>query len=271
MHMRSPDGHEAGNSRGATEPPQYVPIEQEHERVPVRASGGLRRRAVILSVLMLLATGGTVSAAPWGAPPAEAATNCRVNARTLRAGSSGEDVRRFEQRLVQLKYFSGNPSDGRFDQETRHAVIAVQKQHGLTRDGIAGPQTHGALKCASTPKARFPKSGKHAEVSIDRQLVYMFDGGRVTGIFDASTGRKGRETPKGNFRVSWKKQGRNESSEFPGAYLYNPSYFTNRGHAIHGADSVPTSPASSGCVRVSVAASRSLAPQLPVQRRIHIY
>ena len=41
----------------------------------------------------------------------------------------------------------GNPlsEDGKFGANTRDALIAYQKQHGLTADGVAGPATLGKL------------------------------------------------------------------------------------------------------------------------------
>jgi L,D-transpeptidase catalytic domain len=59
-------------------------------------------------------------------------------------------------------------------------------------------------------------------------------------------------TPGGSFRVTRKILGLRVSRL---GQLYNPLYF-NGGIAIHGAPSVPAYPASHGCVRIPMAASR---------------
>lgn len=62
----------------------------------------------------------------------------------LRKGSSGEDVRRLQERLNELGYDCG-AVDGKFGDNTRRAVIAFQGAHGLKADGIVGSQTWAAL------------------------------------------------------------------------------------------------------------------------------
>ena len=58
----------------------------------------------------------------------------------LRSGSTGEAVRRLQERLTELGYDCGVP-DGSFGQGTRSAVIAFQRHNGLDADGIAGEKT----------------------------------------------------------------------------------------------------------------------------------
>lgn len=58
----------------------------------------------------------------------------------LRRGSKGEDVRKLQQRLMELGFLNGN-IDGSFGSQTYSAVLAFQKANGLTRDGEAGPAT----------------------------------------------------------------------------------------------------------------------------------
>ena len=60
--------------------------------------------------------------------------------RILRKGDKGEEVRRMQQRLMELGYLNGN-IDGSFGYQTYSAVLAFQKANGLTRDGEAGPAT----------------------------------------------------------------------------------------------------------------------------------
>ena len=56
----------------------------------------------------------------------------------LKKGSKGEDVKYLQQQL-------GLPIDGSFGQTTHAAVVALQKKHKLTADGIVGPKTWKAI------------------------------------------------------------------------------------------------------------------------------
>lgn len=62
----------------------------------------------------------------------------------LRLGSRGARVRELQALLVRAGYTI--TVDGDFGPATRDAVIAFQGEQGLTRDGIAGPQTMRALE-----------------------------------------------------------------------------------------------------------------------------
>ncbi len=59
---------------------------------------------------------------------------------TLALGSRGPYVRRVQSLLARIGYNPG-PTDGVFGQQTRQAVIAFQRNNGLTPDGIVGPVT----------------------------------------------------------------------------------------------------------------------------------
>lgn len=58
----------------------------------------------------------------------------------IRSGSSGEVVRRIQQRLKELNHYLG-PVDGLFGGGTESAVKAFQKAQKLAIDGIVGPAT----------------------------------------------------------------------------------------------------------------------------------
>lgn len=55
-------------------------------------------------------------------------------------GSRGNEVRQIQTKLKQLGYYTGS-IDGIYGNNTQKAVIAFQKNCGLTADGIAGPKT----------------------------------------------------------------------------------------------------------------------------------
>jgi len=72
---------------------------------------------------------------------------------TLRHGDRGAFVLDLQDQLEAIRYFSGR-IDGVFGNLTRQAVLAFQADHGLTVDGIVGPQTWGALKGAQARPQR---------------------------------------------------------------------------------------------------------------------
>ncbi len=163
----------------------------------------------------------------------------------LRQGSTGPQVIELEQRLSELGYWVGTV-DQTFDAQTRHAVVAIQKAAGVARDGIVGPVTWGVANAGTRPSAR-TGSGHAIEIDLSRQLLLVVDGGQVTEIHDTSTGRLPGSTPVGTFRIT------REIDDYryaPLGTLYRPKYF-HGGVAIHGYTSVPSSPASHGCVRVT--------------------
>ena len=57
-----------------------------------------------------------------------------------RYGSTGNEVRSIQNKLKSLGYYKGSV-DGIYGTQTKNAVIAFQRNCGITVDGIAGPQT----------------------------------------------------------------------------------------------------------------------------------
>lgn len=59
----------------------------------------------------------------------------------------GSDVAAVQQRLQVLKYYQGDV-DGYYGNQTRTGVLAFQRAHGITLDGIVGPVTYEELEKA---------------------------------------------------------------------------------------------------------------------------
>ena len=168
-------------------------------------------------------------------------------AQPLRPGDQGERVRSLNQRLISLGYLPGGRAGTSYDSATFHAVMAVQKWNGLTRDGVTGPRTRAALRDAARP-SRSRKPGRRIEVSLSRQVALLIDrAGTVRRTISVSTGAPGHDTPRGSFRV-FRKELRSWSVPYR-VWLPYASYF-NAGIAFHEASDVPAYPASHGCVRV---------------------
>ena len=62
----------------------------------------------------------------------------------LEVGSSGANVTKVQNRLIQYGYMTGS-ADGKYGEKTRDAVLLFQKRNGLTVDGRVGKATAAAL------------------------------------------------------------------------------------------------------------------------------
>ena len=61
--------------------------------------------------------------------------------RNLAQGARGAEVRRLQERLIELGYLPEGSADGAYGGKTRNAVRKFQANNGLTQDGIAGRTT----------------------------------------------------------------------------------------------------------------------------------
>ena len=185
----------------------------------------------------------------------------------LKKGSKGSAVKRLQTAMRDHGYWhSGN--DGNFGVTTEQAVMAVQKMHGLSRDGVCGPKTWAVIDRLGHARAR-TTSGSIMEVDIDRQVIFVVRSGRTRWVFNTSTGKSGWRTPRGRYRIFRQVNGMDHG---PLGSLWRPKYF-NGGIAIHGYTSVPGYPASHGCTRVSNSAMNYLwsSGLLPIGRRVWVY
>jgi lipoprotein-anchoring transpeptidase ErfK/SrfK len=185
-------------------------------------------------------------------------TTVPVDDGVLRQGDHGPEVKALQQRLIEL-HFDPGPADGAFGQATTYAVQGFQKLAGLGPDGRVGAKVQAALASPPAVESLVPGgAATRVEVDLKRQLLFLYQDGAVRLISHVSTGSgktycvKGdcdnkAITPIGSFRFAWRYSGWRESRL---GKLYNPVYFTSSGVAVHGALSVPTYPASHGCVRI---------------------
>jgi N-acetylmuramoyl-L-alanine amidase len=185
--------------------------------------------------------------------------------RTLTLDSSGPDVKALQERLEKLHYWVGS-INGDYGWDTLHAVTAFEKVQGIHPDGDTGTHVWSALNHPKTIGLKHPIAGAYAvEVNIAKQVVLLAKDGHIVHILDTSTaggyqftGSDGQEetaiTPTGHFTFQYKLTGTRVSKL---GTLYDPSYFTNTGYAIHGEGNgndggeVPPFPASHGCVRIT--------------------
>ena len=117
------------------------------------------------------------------------------------------------------------------------------------KDAIAafGPLTMkpGEFKWA----AEVPKEGE-TRVVIDllQQLFYVYRGEKLAGVATISSGKKGKETPLGFWKV-FRKQVKGYSRKYDNAPMPFMQMYDEKGIAFH-AGKNPGYPASHGCVRL---------------------
>lgn len=179
------------------------------------------------------------------------------------------DHRAAEQRLADLGYWTGRV-DGQWDEASRQALIAFQKVEKLKPTGRL-TRAHFEILLAAKRPAPLETNEAHIEVDLVRQVLFIADdAGVVAKILPVSTG-SGKEfksqgwardaiTHPGRYRVRQKISGWKKS---PLGELYYPVYFMY-GTAIHGYQSVPTKPASHGCVRIPMFAAKQFHKMIPV-------
>lgn len=185
------------------------------------------------------------------------AAESRQNA-LYRRDDSGQGVLDLQQKLSTSGYWCGAADSG-YGHLTEQAVFALQKSHGLARDGVAGPNVRQAL--AKNYRPQPAAGGNHVEVHLGSQLLLVVRGGSTSMVLNTSTAN-GKEyefkkrtytarTRPGDFAVwlthssGWKD---GELGE-----MWRPMFYSGN-YAIHGSRSIPPWPASHGCARVSVAA-----------------
>lgn len=179
-------------------------------------------------------------------------------------GSQGPEVQAYEQRMVDIRFDPG-PVDGIYDQKTAYAAQTLQKYGGGSPTGRITDSDVFALNFFQfkDPMAAPPEPNR-TEVDITGQTLTLYENYQPKLITTVSSGSgenycyetprenptsrvcEDANTPSGRFTYTEFRSGWDKS---PLGQLYNPYYF-NKGIAVHGYESVPTTPASHGCVRI---------------------
>lgn len=167
--------------------------------------------------------------------------------------------------------YGGITVDGDSGRRTEQALCAARVALGLpvNRNDMeaGGAEEQALMGMASLPVPPSAPTGFNRWAFIDKTCQVMFvgqGGSSVAFVFPISTGQPKYETrlqdASAVFRYDPAREngGWHDSIDYPAAgdnplngNMYKPLYFDN-GQAIHGANSVPSNPASHGCVRVRV-------------------
>jgi lipoprotein-anchoring transpeptidase ErfK/SrfK len=156
-------------------------------------------------------------------------------------------------------------------------VQAFQKVERLSRTGKWGATERARVLSPRGFALRYHDDRLTAEIDITRQVLVLARSGVIQAIVDISSGseqyyyqdgvRYVAHTPRGVYRIYRKIDGIRVSKL---GELYRPSYFY-QGWAIHGSGSVPTYPASHGCVRITNYVADRLFSKLAIGTRVAVY
>ena len=130
----------------------------------------------------------TPSAHPGHSAPSSASGDHIQRAGTLRENDHAPQVKDLQQQLAALGYKGADGKlvhpDGDFGKNTRVALEAFQKEHGLTSDGIAGAKTMDALRTANKQVSPGLADNAHPGHAMYEQAL------KGVSDLDAKLGRK---------------------------------------------------------------------------------
>lgn len=216
------------------------------------------RRRVVLEGTMGAAVAALLAAVRSMDSTVEAARVESGRSALYRRGDTGENVVTLQQKLSASGYWCG-ASDADYGHLTEQAVFALQKAHGLARDGVAGPNVRAALAKSHRPTPA--AGGSHVEVHLQSQLLLVVQSGSTAMVLNTSTANGERYVFKGQTYTARTRPGDYEVwYTHPSGWrdgelgeMWRPMFYSGN-YAIHGSRSIPPWPASHGCARVSVAA-----------------
>ena len=121
----------------------------------------------------------------------------------LDSRSTGNNVKLLQQALQQLGFFSG-VINSKYDQNTKNAVLALQKQYKLDTDGVAGAMTQRTIQkliAGETPAANPTTSNEPVKINFSIpsnnqvQLLHWYNDvrsklsyGKTLNVYEPSSG-----------------------------------------------------------------------------------
>jgi lipoprotein-anchoring transpeptidase ErfK/SrfK len=165
------------------------------------------------------------------------------------------------------------------DDANRQAIVAFQMLSGLPWSGKLTDSTVARIMRAAVPDSHVKLHRRHLDVDLDHQVLFGVDSlNQVRIILAVSTGNgqrfdypdKGQvyaRTPRGNFKVYYKITGWRKS---PLGLMFDPMYITG-GIAVHSDVSVPSKPASHGCIRIPMFAAQQMFEITPLGTPVIVF
>jgi L,D-transpeptidase-like protein len=189
--------------------------------------------------------------------------NFRISFPDLDPGDRNSTARIFNHLLHHEGYYSTHGKD--YGNRTGLAVMAFRKTNGMKRTVNANPNIFKQLADGrGNFHLKYPGAGKHVEVDISRQVMVLANNGKPQYTIHVSTGAPATPTIRGHFRFYSRQPGFNSSG------MYYSVYFRG-GYATHGYHSVPTYPASHGCVRNPISQSVFISNWVRLGMSIYVY
>ena len=188
----------------------------------------------------------------------------RVLDNTAGVGSRGIRVTMLQRGLKRLGYAGFTPT-GYYGPGTARAVLAFRKVNHLPRIGYASALVfQKVFERRGTFRLKYPRAGKHVEADISRQVLVLARHGKPQRIYHMSSGKASTPTVLGSFRVYRNDAGTNSHG------MVHSSYFIG-GYAMHGYHSVPTYPASHGCLRLPIPSAWNIYTWVDYGTRVFVY
>ncbi|MCL6517663.1 peptidoglycan-binding protein [Alicyclobacillus sp.] len=156
----------------------------------------------------------------------------------------GPDVMAVQRRLIALGLYTG-PFDGVYTPATARAVEAFQRRSSLRPDGVVDPATWTAL---GFENVQWGGGRWHITIDTVRNVLGLYEGGRLTATYPVATGKPSTPTPLGDWVIIEKTP--NPGGPFGAAWMRLS--VPNGGYGIHGTND-PSSIGRSvthGCVRM---------------------
>jgi L,D-transpeptidase catalytic domain/Putative peptidoglycan binding domain len=202
------------------------------------------------------------------ASPAQAAFQTqakRISVVSWQAGVNQKGVKVLLLQRALLREGYATPVTGYYDDATARGVLAFRKANNLGREGYASKPVFARLfRGEGAFELRYPKAGKHVEFDWSRQVLVLAKGGKPYRTYHTSSGTPATPTVFGTFRFYLQTPGTNSHG------MVHSSYFI-RGYAIHGYASVPSYPASHGCLRVPIPNALQIFKWIDVGDKIFSY
>ncbi len=159
----------------------------------------------------------------------------------LNQGDHGPKVKLFNKLLAKEGFFTAHGSG--YGDATGRAVLAFRKTNNMARTMDANQGIYKTLAAGKGGfKVKWKAGGKHVEADLSRQVMALIKNGRAKHVFHISSGTAATPTIRGKFPTYRKDYGVNSVGMIHSVYFI-------RGYATHGYHSVPTYPASHGCLR----------------------
>lgn len=195
-------------------------------------------------------------------------------------GSSGAVVKKLQKRLRKLNIRPAGVT-GRYDANTSQAVMAFQKLRKLPRTGRVDLRTWKAIAAAKkTSGPKWCRAKDRICIDISKQVAFLrtpasskpyvipiSSGNEQYYTQPRSGARAFANTPRGRYKVWLKKPGMTTGDL--GTYYWFSAF--HGGWGVHGSNSVPSYPASHGCVRVPRSIEQWVYRNLPTGAYVNVH